>query len=106
VIDLNHSRGVMAMLVSRFEGEQLGRLLDLKRAVDSGERLGEQQSSLLERACGEAMQSKRLVDRHPEYHALYARSVRLYKEITARALENELNARPAAAIPGASGRLN
>jgi hypothetical protein len=51
------------------------------------------------------MQSKRLVDRHPEYQALYARSVRLYKEIAARALENEINARPGA-IPGALGRLN
>ncbi len=31
---------------------------------------------------------KTLIDRHPEYQDLYTRAVRLYKEITDKALEN------------------
>jgi hypothetical protein len=73
--------------------------------VDAGARLGEDQSSLLQRACGEEMQSKRLVDRHPEYHVLFARSARLYKQIATRALENEINAQTTV-ISSAPARLN
>ncbi len=91
--DINHSGGVMAMLVSRFEGEQLDDLLALKRAVDDGARLSEHHGNLLGQVCSEAIHSKRLVDKHPEYQALYARSARLFNEIAARALENEMTLR-------------
>jgi hypothetical protein len=105
VTDMNHSGGIIAMMVSRFEGEQLEPLLELKRAVDQGACLNEHHGDLLEQICGEAILSKRLVDRHPEYHALYARSARLFKEITARALENEIQAQSGVAAMG-SARLN
>lgn len=95
--DFTHSGGIMAMLVSRFEDEHLDLLLDVKRAVDGGARLDDHYGDLLRRICDEAIDSKRLVDRHPEYHALYARSARLFKQIADQALENEMNTRAVAA---------
>jgi len=88
--DLNHAGGVMAMLVERFEGQHLERLLRLRDAMAAGERLTAHHSTYLDRVLREAHLSKRLVDRHPEYHTLYSRIVRLYGDITRRALENEM----------------
>jgi hypothetical protein len=80
------------MLIERFEGQHLERLLALKRAVEAGERLGDYHSTYLARVLRETRLSKRFVDRHPEYQGLYARAVRLYGDITRRALENEMKA--------------
>jgi hypothetical protein len=97
--DQSHAEGIMAMLVERFEGQHLDRLLELKSAVEGGELLGEYDSSYLASVIVEAMQSKVLVDQHPEYHDLYTRAVRLYREIAEQALENELKAAPNGASP-------
>jgi hypothetical protein len=91
----------MAMLVERFERQQLARLLDLKSAVDSGEILGDAHRSFLAEVCAQAQQSKQLVDRHPEYQSLYARAVRLCKEIAERALHNEMAALPPTGVTSA-----
>jgi hypothetical protein len=45
--------------------------------------------SFLEEVFADAHKIKPLVDRHPEYQELVSRAVRLYKEITAKAIENE-----------------
>lgn len=98
-----HTEGVMAMLVERFESQHLARLLDLKSAVDSGQLLDDHDSSFLESIFHEAMHSKHLVDRHPEYQPLYARVIQLYKAIAAQALTNEMRASPR---PEPSSRLH
>jgi hypothetical protein len=99
--DRAHAGGVMAMLVERFESQHLNRLLQLKQAMEAGDRLSDHHSNYLARALGEARLSKHIVDRHPEYHRLYTRIIGLYGDITRRALENEMNAGAAAsgAIP-------
>lgn len=91
-----HAQGVMAMLVERFEAQQLERLLELKAALEDGELLADDNSAFLSKVFEEARRSKHLVDRHPEYQALYARTVRLYKDIAEQALENEMRAVPQA----------
>ncbi len=91
MIDSRHARGVVSMLVQRFEGQQLDRLLDMKAAVDAGQVLGDYDSDFLAQALDEARRSKHLVDEHPAYHPLYVRAIRLYREIVAKALENEQN---------------
>jgi hypothetical protein len=101
--DKAHARGVLAMLVERFEGQHLDRLLDLKAAVDAGELLGDYHSTFLARVFEEARKSKQLVDRHPEYQWLYTRTVRLYKEIAGQALANELRASAHAGAPPRTG---
>jgi hypothetical protein len=92
MVDQTHAGGIMAMLVERFESQHLKRLLELKSTVEGGELLGEYDSSYLAAAIFEAMQSKLLVDKHPEYQDLYTRAVRLYRDITEQALENEMRA--------------
>lgn len=81
--------GLITVLMERFENQQLNRVLGLKRAVAAGERIGDHDRDFLEAVCHQAMQSKRVVDDFPQYQPLFLATVHLYKEITARALENE-----------------
>jgi len=87
--DPSIARDLIEVLVQRFETQQLGRILELKRSVDAGQPLSDYEQDFLEDICREAMDSKPLVDRFPEYQPLFARTVGLYHEITTRALENE-----------------
>jgi hypothetical protein len=80
---------LIRVLLQRFETEHLDRILALKKRVDGGQTLSAYEQTFLENVCQEALDSKYLVDRYPEYQPLYARVVRLYREITTRALENE-----------------
>ena len=50
---------------------------------------GRLEVAFLEEAIDEASRAKPLVDRHPEFQAVYAHAVRLYDEITVQALKNE-----------------
>ena len=81
--------GVLAVLIERFEQQRLPRALHLKDKVDKGERLSEWDTAYLDEVLEDAEQVRLLVDKHPEYQALYARAVHLYKEITEKALQNE-----------------
>ncbi len=80
--------GIIQTLVTRFEKQRLPRLLTLKEKVDKGETLDEWETTFLEEVAEDARENKHLVDKHPEYQVLYTRAVDLYKEITAKALEN------------------
>ena len=81
--------GVIAVLVERFNEERLPRLLRIKEKVDSGEKLDNHDITFLEEVFKDANQSMPLSDRHPEYHELIAKIIRLYREITEQALKNE-----------------
>lgn len=86
----NHPReSLIQVMIQRFETEHLDRILELKQSVDRGQTLSDYEQTFLENVCQEAMESKSLVDRFPEYQPLYARVVQLYRSITAQALENE-----------------
>jgi hypothetical protein len=89
MIDPNADKDLIEVLVHRFETQQLGRILELKESVATGQPLSDYEQRFLEDVCREALDSKHLVDRHPEYQPLFARVVGLYHEITSRALENE-----------------
>lgn len=81
--------GVILALVERFQKERLPRALALKEKVDKGELLNEFDIAFLEEVFQDAERIKPLVDENPEWQALAARVVHLYKEITEKALENE-----------------
>ena len=83
------SQGLIELMVQRFETHQLGRLLQLRRSVDSGETLSDYERDFLEEVCHEAMDSLHLVSQFPDYQPLFTQAVRLYHEITSRAFENE-----------------
>ncbi|MFZ0468365.1 MAG: hypothetical protein WAL92_05550 [Thiogranum sp.] len=84
-----HDAGVIAVLMERFEKQRLPRAQSLKEKVDRGELLDEYDLAFLEEVFADSNKIKPLVDRHPEYQELVSRAVRLYKEITDKAMENE-----------------
>jgi hypothetical protein len=87
--DTTAAQNLIEVLVQRFETEHLERILALRDSVVAGQTLTDYEQAFLEDVCQEAMDSKYLVDRFPEYQPLYARVVNLYHEITSRALANE-----------------
>jgi enoyl-CoA hydratase/carnithine racemase len=85
VLDADHPAG----LPQRLNEQRLPRLLALKEKVDAGEALADEDLGFLHEVVEDANRVKPIVDRHPEYQDLVARVVRLYGDITAKALENE-----------------
>ncbi len=83
----NHN--LVQLLMQRFETEHLDRILALRDRVATGQLLSEEEQTFLADVFQEAMDSKHLVDRNPEYQALYARVIHLYHDITSQALANE-----------------
>jgi len=90
--DPSHDQGVIHSLVERFNTQRLPRALDIKKNVDAGEALGDHDMQFLEGVFRDIQTIKTLVERHPEYQQLVARSIRLYKEILDKAMENEKKA--------------
>jgi hypothetical protein len=82
--------GVATALLTRFTTQRLPRTLALKEKVERGERLDEGDIAFLHEVFETAGQIKSLVDRHPEYQEIYAQAAQLYKEITEKALDNEI----------------
>ena len=81
--------GVIYTLIERFEKQRLPRLLELKKRVDRGEVLGESDLRFMYQVTRDAQWSKRLIDRHPEWHKFCSEVIHLYEEIAEKALDNE-----------------
>jgi len=88
----SEDEGIITVLVERFEGERLPRALDLKKKVDRGETLNDNDIAFLEEVFEDASKLGPLLERHSEYHKLVSQAVDLYKEITDKALANEKSA--------------
>jgi hypothetical protein len=89
--ETSKEEGIVQALVDRFVNLRLPAVLELKEKVDAGETLNDIDIDYLEQVIRDAEANKALVDRHPEWHKISTQVISLYKEITARALENEKN---------------
>ncbi len=87
--DVTSELGVIYALVERFEKQRLPRLLELKKRVDQGEVFSESDIRFMSQVVLDAQRSKRLIDRHPDWHKFCADVINLYEEIAEQALDNE-----------------
>jgi hypothetical protein len=87
--DTSKEAGVIMALEERFEKQRLPRLLTLKEKVERGNVLDDEDIEFLEQVINDAMHSKPLMDRHPEWQGFCGYVIHLYEEITEQALRNE-----------------
>ena len=80
---------VIVTLLERFRKQRLPRVLSLKEKVGNGEKLNDFDIAFLEEVFKDASEVIPIADRHPEYHELMAKVIRLYHDITEQALKNE-----------------
>lgn len=76
-------------LLERLTHMRLPRVLAIKKRVDNGERLTDDDITFLKDAMEDAQDGQKYVARNPQFHALGAQIVQLYGEIVSRAVENE-----------------
>ncbi len=89
--DNSDDTGVILALMERFNEQRLPRALELKKRVEAGGTLTENDIAFLEEVFKDANHVMPLIDKHPELQPVATRAVSLYKEITDRAMENEKN---------------
>jgi len=82
-------KGVIYVLWERFKTQRYPRALELKKKVDAGEPLSDEDLEFLGLVLSDMREVQPLLDRHPEYRPLVEWALSLFNEISNRALENE-----------------
>jgi hypothetical protein len=87
--DVSKDLGTIAVLAKRMVEERLPRAQAMKARVDKGEVLNDLDLAFLEQIVKDAPQLQPLIDKDARVREAAATMLGLYKEITAKALENE-----------------
>lgn len=80
---------VIAALLKRFTNQRLPKALDLEKKVLAGEKLNNSELKFLDIVFNDAQYILRLTDKHSEYQEIMTKAIKLYTDITQKALENE-----------------
>ena len=84
-------KGVILVLLERFNKQRLPRALALKKKVDSGELLNDYDYKYIKEVQEDSKQAGALLERNPEYKDLAAKSIDLWNEIVQKDFENQKN---------------
>jgi hypothetical protein len=90
--DPKYDAGVIQALLERLNSQRLPMLLEMKERVDKGEKLTDYDMSKLAEIFAHIGEIEPLLDRHQDYRPLVAKVANLYKEVLARAVDNEKSA--------------
>lgn len=83
-------KGTSLVLLKRLVNERLPRLLEIKKAVERGDPLGESDIKYLDQAMQDAFRNRHYATLFPQYAEMAGKIAQLYTQITSKALENEL----------------
>jgi hypothetical protein len=81
--------GILTAVAERLANRRLPKLLAMKKKVDEGVPLGDNELDFLKKTVKDSHQIMGLVDRHPEYQELATKVIELYKGIVDKALKIE-----------------
>ena len=85
-------KGVITVLLERFNKQRLPRALALKKKVDSGEVLDDYDHKYIKELQKDASQARLIVERNPEYKDLATNITNLWNEIIEKDIENQKKA--------------
>ena len=85
-------KGLIMVLLERFNKQRLPRALALKKKVDSGELLDDYDHKYIEEIQKDTSQVRLLIERNPEYKDLMAKAINLWNEIIEKDIENQKKA--------------
>ncbi len=81
-------KGVIAVLLKRFEHERYPRIKQLEQKVDNGAVLDQDDLSYLEQVLMDTHQVIAIVTRHPEYGSLAKETLLMYEDIMTKSQQN------------------
>jgi len=83
------NKGMIMVLLERFNKQRLPRALALKKKVDSGELLDDYDHKYIKELQKDAGEARLIVERNPEYKELAAKIINLWNEIIEKDIENQ-----------------
>lgn len=86
--DTNDDETIFAIL-QQFNTQRFPRAQEIENRVNHGEKLNEADLEFLALVFNDAQHYLSITDRHPELQALMLKGLKMYKDITMKALENE-----------------
>ena len=85
-------KGLIMVLLERFNKQRLPRALALKEKVDSGELLDDYDRKYIKELQKDSSEVMLIIERNPEYKDLAANIINLYKQIIEKDIENQKQA--------------
>ncbi len=89
MVDNKKDKGVILMLLERFNKQRYPRAMALKKKVDSGGLLNDSDHALIKQVMEDGKKVRSLIEKHPEYKDLAAKAIDLWNEIIEKDLENQ-----------------